>query len=92
MNGWKLLGMVTASFFLLAVGGALVASSMPAVSALAQGEQGQAGRYQISAWASYAGAKVHHSGYYVLDTATGKVVDRGHEIHGIGSGPEGKME
>lgn len=48
---------------------------------------GAVGRYQISAWASYSGARVHHSGYYVLDTVTGKVVDKGHEIHGIASGP-----
>lgn len=92
MKGWKLLGSVTAILFLIAVGGALVTSSIPATSALAQGEQGQIGRYQISAWASYAGAKVHHSGYYVLDTITGKVVDSGHEIHGIGSGSEEKKE
>jgi len=46
----------------------------------------EAGRYQISAWASYAGERVHHSGYYILDTVTGKVVDKGHEIHGIDTG------
>jgi hypothetical protein len=92
MKSWKLLGLVTVTFFFVAVGGMLMASSIPATSALAQGEQGQIGRYQISAWASYAGAKVHHSGYYVLDTVTGKVVDRGHEIHGIGSDPGGKKE
>jgi hypothetical protein len=45
--------------------------------------EGSIGRYQISSWASYAGARVHHSGYYIIDTATGQVVDRGHEIHGI---------
>jgi hypothetical protein len=39
------------------------------------------GRYQISAWAAQAGAMVHHSGYYVLDTATGKVVAREAEVH-----------
>lgn len=39
------------------------------------------GRYQISAWAAQAGATVHHSGYYVLDTATGKVVAREAEVH-----------
>jgi len=44
------------------------------------------GRYQISSWASYAGERVHHSGYYILDTTTGKVVDRGHEVHGIEGG------
>ncbi len=39
------------------------------------------GRYQISAWAAQAGAMVHHSGYYVLDTTTGKVVTREAEVH-----------
>jgi hypothetical protein len=39
------------------------------------------GRYQISAWAAQAGASVHHSGYYVLDTAAGKVVDSKVEVH-----------
>ncbi|APG27177.1 hypothetical protein A7E78_04610 [Syntrophotalea acetylenivorans] len=92
MKSWKLLGLVTVTFFLVAVGGMLMASSISATSASAQGKQEQVGRYQISAWASYAGAKVHHSGYYILDTVTGKVVDSGHEIHGIGSGPEGKKE
>jgi hypothetical protein len=48
---------------------------------------GGVGRYQISSWASYTGERVHHSGYYIIDTTTGKVVDRGHEIHGIDSGP-----
>jgi len=46
----------------------------------------EVGRYQISAWASYAGERVHHSGYYIVDTVTGKVVDRGHEVHGIDTG------
>lgn len=47
----------------------------------------EVGRYQISSWASYSGERVHHSGYYIIDTTTGKVVDRGHEIHGIQKGP-----
>lgn len=41
----------------------------------------EVGRYQISAWAAQAGAMVHHSGYYVLDTTTGKVVAREAEAH-----------
>jgi len=32
------------------------------------------GRYQISAWAAQSEGSLVHSGYYVLDTATGKVV------------------
>lgn len=39
------------------------------------------GKYQISAWSAQAGVTVHHSGYYVLDTATGKVVDSKVEVH-----------
>ena len=54
--------------------------------AIAERDDSQIGRYQISAWSSYAGERVHHSGYYIIDTTTGKVVDRGHEIHGIESG------
>ena len=46
----------------------------------------EVGRYQISSWASYSGERVHHSGYYIIDTTTGKVVERGHEIHGIDKG------
>jgi hypothetical protein len=48
-----------------------VLSSNPALAVTRDEEKG---RYQISAWAVQAeGVKVH-SGYYVLDTATGKVV------------------
>lgn len=47
---------------------------------------GDIGRYQISSWASYSGARVHHSGYFVLDTTTGEVVESHHEIHDIDSG------
>ena len=92
MERTKLAWMVAAIFFLLMAGGLVVATSLRPDSALAQGEKEQVGRYQISAWASYSGARVHHSGYYVIDTVTGKVVDRDHEIHSIGSGPEGEVE
>lgn len=40
-------------------------------------------RYQISAWASSIGTYGHHSGYYVIDTATGKLVDKHEDIHTI---------
>ena len=40
-------------------------------------------RYQISAWASSIGTYGHHSGYYVVNTATGKVVDKQEEAHTI---------
>jgi len=39
------------------------------------------GRYQISSWAAQAGAYTHHNGYYIIDTATGKVVDSKSEVH-----------
>lgn len=52
-------------------------------SAGAEPEQKSIGRYQVSAWGAYSGERVHHSGYYVLDTVTGKIVDRGHEVHSI---------
>jgi len=55
----------------------------PIHSASAEPEQNGIGRYQVSAWAAYAGERVHHSGYYVLDTVTGKIVDKGHSTHGI---------
>ncbi len=71
-------------FFLsaLAVLG-LMASIFPLRYATAERGQSEIGRYQLSSWASYSGAKVHHSGYYVIDTLSGKIVDKGHEIHGI---------
>jgi hypothetical protein len=39
------------------------------------------GRYQISAWAAQSQGNVYHSGYYVLDTLTGKVVDKAADEH-----------
>jgi hypothetical protein len=38
-------------------------------------------RYQISGWAAQISTGYHHSGYYVVDTVTGKVVDRKSEAH-----------
>jgi hypothetical protein len=41
---------------------------------MAVGGNGEIGRYQIGAWATQgAGAIASHTGYYILDTATGKV-------------------
>lgn len=54
----------------------------------AQADDAQVGRYQISAWSAYSGAYIHHSGYYVLDTTTGRVVDRGHEVRSIDEGDQ----
>jgi hypothetical protein len=43
--------------------------------AMAVGGNGEIGRYQIGAWATQGtGAIASHTGYYILDTATGKVV------------------
>lgn len=72
---------VAAALVVLAVGG--VFALQPA-GVFAEGK-GDIGRYQISSWASYSGARVHHAGYYVLDTTTGEVVDSHHEIHDIDS-------
>ncbi len=54
-------------------------SSRPATAAQAN----TVNRYQISAWASSIGTYGHHSGYYVLDTTTGQVVDKKEDIHTI---------
>ena len=35
-------------------------------------DSGEIGRYQISSWASQSGPYQHHSGYYIIDTVTGK--------------------
>lgn len=59
----------------------LVSSLMPARPATAQHEAGPVNRYQISAWAAHSGAYGHHAGYYVVDTVTGKVVDKKEEVH-----------
>jgi hypothetical protein len=40
-----------------------------------------AGRYQITSWAAHGGGYIIHDGYYVLDTTTGKVIDRHEKIH-----------
>jgi hypothetical protein len=52
-------------------------------SAVAQNGENQIGRYQISSYATYSGARVHFSGYYIVDTTTGKITDQKHETHGI---------
>ncbi len=50
-------------------------------TASAQKDISTAGRYQITAWALPTGGMSHYTGYYVLDTATGKIVDRFTELH-----------
>jgi hypothetical protein len=50
-------------------------------TASAQNDSEQIGRYQVSAWAAQSGRIGHHSGYYVIDTITGKLVDSKAETH-----------
>ena len=49
--------------------------------ALAVNDSKETGRYQISSWAAQSGRAICYSGYYVLDTVTGKVKDRSTEAH-----------
>jgi hypothetical protein len=49
--------------------------------AQAIGTADQIGRYQITAWSSYTGGVSYHSGYYILDTVTGKVVGAQVDAH-----------
>jgi hypothetical protein len=45
--------------------------------AMAVSGNGEIGRYQIGVWATQGtGAIASHTGYYILDTATGKVLAR----------------
>ena len=53
-------------------------SSKPALAV--SGSQDR-GRYQISAWGTEAVSAAVHSGYYVLDTATGQVVASKMDVH-----------
>ena len=55
-----------------------VFSSKPA---LAVSEDENKGRYQISAWGVQPQNAEPRSGYYVLDTATGRVVASKTEVH-----------
>ncbi len=52
----------------------------------AQEEKAAIGRYQISSWAASVGTYGHHSGYFIVDTTTGKVVDSHEEAHDITKG------
>jgi len=59
----------------------LFAGILPGGNAVAQKGAEDIGRYQITSWAAQAGAFTHHNGYYIIDTTTGKVVDRKSEVH-----------
>lgn len=57
-------------------------------SALATTESEQKGRYQIAAWGGQTQNAEPRSGYYVLDTATGRVVASKTETHRLTVGEE----
>ncbi len=61
----------------------LISGLLPARQAVAQQDAGPVNRYQISAWAASIGTYGHHSGYFVVDTVTGKVVDKKEEEHSL---------
>ena len=50
-------------------------------TASAQKDISPIGRYQISSWALSTGGTTHYTGYYVLDTTTGKMIDKYKEVH-----------
>ncbi|GBE02389.1 hypothetical protein BMS3Bbin06_00989 [bacterium BMS3Bbin06] len=70
---------------LLIIGAVLLAANLVSgmlSSTPASAEQGsEIGRYQISAWSARASVYTHHSGYYIVDTTTGKVVASKSEVH-----------
>jgi hypothetical protein len=72
---WAIAVMLVLNF----VHGVFVARPAQAVS-----DAEEVGRYQITSWAAYTGGVTHHSGYYILDTVTGKVTDRLAEVHSRG--------
>jgi hypothetical protein len=55
-----------------------VLSSKPV---LADSEEEKRGRFQISAWGTESDSAAVHSGYYILDTATGEVMASKMDIH-----------
>lgn len=50
-------------------------------TASAERDTNPSGRYQISSWALSTGGTSHYTGYYVIDTATGKIFDKRSEVH-----------
>jgi hypothetical protein len=59
----------------------LVNSFFPSKPALAISGNEEKGRYQISAWGAQGTSAAIHSGYYILDTATGGVVASKMDVH-----------
>ncbi len=71
-----LLGLIAILLFLNLANGFF--SSKPALAVSGNEDKG---RYQISAWATEAESAAVHSGYYILDTATGEVVASKMDVH-----------
>lgn len=61
----------------------LISGLLSSRPATAEQTNGAVNRYQISAWASPIGTFGHHSGYYIIDTVTGKLSDKHEEVHSI---------
>lgn len=59
----------------------LIVSVLDPQTASAQKDTSPVGRYQITSWALSTGGMPHYTGYYVLDTATGKIIDKFTELH-----------
>jgi hypothetical protein len=72
------LSLIAVLLFLNLISGLFVSQPV-----LAQQEKAAIGRYQISSWAASIGTYGHHSGYFIVDTTTGKVVDSHEEGHDI---------
>jgi hypothetical protein len=64
----------------------LVSNFFNAKPAMALPENSQTGKYQISSWAASIGTYGHHSGYFIVDTTTGKLFDSHEEAHDITKG------
>jgi len=45
-------------------------------------EEPAVGRYQISSWATQTGSYTGYSGYYIVDTTTGKIVEEKKKEYG----------
>ncbi len=61
----------------------LISGLLSSRPATAEQANGTVNKYQISAWASSIGTYGHHSGYYVIDTTTGRVFDKHEDVHTI---------
>lgn len=79
-NTLMLMGILAVAFLLFLNLAALILE--PAmVFAQKDADPAARGRYQISSWAAYTGGTTCHYGYYVVDTMSGKIVDKLLEEH-----------